>query len=245
LDQQKIADIAIGWLGFQNAESRKEKQADKKSRQAKINEAIEKVSPNQKQKDLGLKLGQYFVSKVDQIEGELNPFLHNAHINNFLIPDDYVVGMHIGDGSFGCEFRIIIPEPGESRRKRFEIVPLMKVIQSNDCRSLLEAYKYKFGGGKIEPGVSSSRFILRGTTESQNKILPLFDRYTMTETKQKQFNLYKTLVAKLVAKEHLRYEGFLAIVDLVYAMSELTPGERGVSKDEILEKGRKYFEKRR
>ena len=239
---EKVSDIAIAYLSYQNAESKKESTKKRQARQAKMKDKFNHVEPTQNELDLGIALGKFYTDQIEKIEQDHNLFLKNSGSTGFKIPEDYLIGMHIGDGSFGCEIRIVKKKPGKPGRNKYEIKPYMRVVQSNDCYSLLEAYITTFDQGRIENRSTSSRYRLVGAQPGREKIIPIFDKYFLPASKQAQYDYYKAIVDKVSKKDHLTYQGYTKIVDLVMGLSETTIGERGYTKEELLAKGKEYFE---
>lgn len=129
--KDKVAQIAIAYLARQNSEKYKESPAKLQERWNQIEANSIHIEATLEEKTIGYKLGQYFTFQIEQKYKEACESI----CRETSIPLDYFIGMHIGDGTFGCEIRIGT-QPG--RRRRYEIVPFMRVNQSNDSYDLLQ-----------------------------------------------------------------------------------------------------------
>jgi len=184
-----------------------------------------------------------FSKKIFYIEIEqLYTDVCNTLRNTSLIPNDYIVGMHIGDGTLGVE--IILPDPDErlrsGKRLKYEVRPFMRVNQSNDSIDLLRAYKNKFQAGKLEERTGDTRYKLVGARALIEKVFPILKSCALPRSKQRQLDLVEEICTKVASCEHLTWEGFLRIVDLKEELSLLTPGP-AFDKQNLIKNGKKYF----
>jgi len=196
--KEKVSQIAIAYLARQTSEKSKESAAKLKKRFRKIEEDCAQSTPEEKA--LGYKLGKYYCFQIEQkYKQEYESIRQETSL-----PSDYILGMHIGDGTLGCEIRIS-NSPG---RRRYEILPFMRVNQSNDSYGLLETYRNYFGTGTIEPRRSDSRYKLAGARVCKEKLIPIFEKYKLPKTKQLQYYFFREICEMVVNREHLTYDGF-------------------------------------
>lgn len=241
LKKENIKQIAIAYLARQTTEKYKEEQsypAKLALRFKEIELDCEHIQATPEEKALGYKLGKYFTFKIEQFYKDAC----NSIRNKSSIPNDSIVGMHIGDGTLGCER--ILPDPDarlrSGKRLRYEVRPFMRVNQSNDSIDLLQAYKNSFQAGTLEKRTGDTRYKLVGAKACSEKLIPILKSCSLPQTKQHQLNLFEEICTKGIACEHLTWDGFLRIVDWKEQLSLLTPGSP-LEKQNWIEKGKKYF----
>lgn len=236
--KEKIGNIAMIYLKNQNSQSLKYDTLKKQQREEQMNNKINNLNPAPNELDLGIKLGRYYLVDINREQEELNSDL----LSNKGIPNDYIIGMFLGDGWFQLSLSL------KGTNSKIKLVPAFCIVQSSDCKSLLDAFKRTFNNkGHIYPDSPARRayiYKLEGVKNNMNFILPLFDQYTLSSTKQKQYDLFKKVVKKAAEKQHLTSIGFNEIVDLCYDFSDLSQGQRQISREQMKDLGKQYFNRR-
>ena len=234
--KEKIGNIAMIYLKYHNAQSIKYNTIEKQRREVQMNEQFSSLNPTSDELSLGIKLGLYYLADINREQEELN----SALLSNKEIPNDYIIGMFLGDGWFYLYLKV--------STDKIRLTPSMSIIQSTDCISLLYAFKRTFNNKGNVAADSSAKtayvYRLEGIKNSIKFIIPLLDQYTLSSTKQKQYDLYKKVVIKANEKQHLTRGGFDEIVDLCYDFSDLSQGRRDISRDQMKELGKQYFDRK-
>jgi len=150
--------------------------------------------------------------------------------------------MFIGDGWFSIYIKI------DPVRPLLKIVVAFHIIQSTDCKKLLNAFKFTFGEKGVIAPDSAARtayvYKLEGIKNCLQYIIPLFDQYELPSTKQKQYSIFREVVFLLKDKKHLTPEGLDAILVLTYEFSSLSQGVRNLTIDQQRNLAVLYFRRR-
>jgi hypothetical protein len=203
-----------------------------------MNERIKKLNPLEKEIQLGIELGENYLGFIEAKQKALQVALRN----NYKLPNDYMIGMFIGDGWFYIYIKI------DLERNKLKIVVSMHIVQSTDCMDLLYAFQRTFGGkGFVHPDSPAKTdyvYRLEGVRNCLKYVVPLFDGYELSSTKQKQYSLFREVLMILKQRKHFTPDGLDKLIDLIYEFSSLSQGSRKLSKDQLKGLAKEYFKKR-
>lgn len=132
----------------------------------------------------------------------------------------YIAGFVDGEGSFHVAFQ-------ERKDLRFgwQAVPEFHVSQNFPSRKVLEGIRDTLQCGYIKANDAAGKadktlvYVVRDRKDLLQKIIPFFERYPLLSEKRNDFELFRKIVRRIEAGEHLKLEGFEQIVCLAYAMN--------------------------
>jgi hypothetical protein len=232
----QISFISMIYLKFKNAASFYKTETEKQRDIAEMNSYIDFLLPKPYEKKYGLILGKYFLSRIKLEQTALNTQLLDP---NFILPDDYIVGLHIGDGSF---------EVSKIYHQNYiEIRPTFNVAASSDCINVLYAFKNRFRVGSVKPTNSQRTgycYLYQGNRLVREVLIPLFDKYIFPKSKGIQFILWRKISDLLAEKKHLTPSGYKRFVALDYQLNKYHKKPYRRTKQEALEEGRRIFNNR-
>lgn len=173
----------------------------------------------------GLAFGKAMMANVHK---QLEPFTQT--LPTMEMSDDYVYGVHAGDGSFyvGLSWK-----PTE-KNHRLRCEPEWSI--SGNTKEYCQAFANKFSGntkpvdadGQIKASVSGIK--------KCKLIVKFFERAPwMPQYKQEQFQRWKKSIILLQNQEHFTEEGIIRLLDLTYGLAE--KGGRKYPKTKYLEWG--------
>jgi len=237
-DRDKIGLISCIWLMYHNAQSFKYSAAEREMRAGEMNDKITQLNPLQEELALGLDLGKSCLGLIEEKQKNHEITLEN----NLKLHNDYMVGMFIGDGWFFIYIKIDPDKP------KIKIVVALNIIQSTDCIQLLNAFQTTFDGKGAIVADSAKKaayvYKLEGVKNCVQYVIPLFNQYKFSSTKQKQYDLFREVVLLLNEKKHLTPEGLDKVIELAYKFSALSQGSRTVTIEEQKNLAALYFKKR-
>jgi hypothetical protein len=146
------------------------------------------------------------------------------------LSDDYVLGVHYGDGSL---YVSLTWKPTE-KIQRLRCEPEWAI--SGDNEAFCQLFENQFDGTtKPVDNKGQRKFALTGINKCL-KILPFFENASwMPEYKKEQFSRWKKSILLLKAQKHFTEEGIRELLDLTYGLAE--KGARIYTKDQYLEWG--------
>lgn len=234
--KEKVSSIAMIFLKYHNAQSYRYSLVEQEARNIQMYNTFKTLNCTDFEESLGVRLAQYYLVDINNEQAQLNNELTST---NYQLPNDYIIGMFLGDGWFSIYIK--------ASEKKIKVVPAFSIIQSSDCTSLLQAFKHTFDNkGFITPDSPTKTayvYKLEGIKNCLKYIIPLFDEYQLSSTKQKQYDLFKNILLKLQRKEHLTRTGFEDILDLAYEFSFTSQGTRKYTKEEHKAGAQFYFDK--
>jgi len=137
-----------------------------------------------------------------------------------VLTPDYVAGFIDGEGCFCVS---IHPHPTVRYGNRWLIAPSFQAYQHRENVGILEAIRDFFGLGHISakgPNSSVMTYSVYRREDQESVIIPFFDRYPLVSKKQDDFLKFREIVTLMQRKAHRTDEGFLAIVELAFAMNQ-------------------------
>lgn len=169
--------------------------------------------------------------------------LHDKHVSKLekALPTtvfslDYIRGTHFGDGGLTVA---LTWKPNKNNRLRSE--PEWTISGENKayCSAFINSFEGKGNVNKAGPGFH--KFRLTGIKNSLH-VINLFKEVWMPEYKKTQLATFSEAIGMLKAREHFTPEGIVALVNLVYDMSE--KGSRQYKKEDYIEWGLAWVAKR-
>ena len=133
---------------------------------------------------------------------------------------NYIAGFVDGEGSFHIAF-----QERNDLKFGWQAVPEFHISQNFPSRKVLEAIRETLQCGYIKANDAPSKsdktlvYVVRDRKDLLQKVIPLFERYPLQTEKQKDFEIFRTIVQMLEAGEHLKFEGFQKVVELAYLMN--------------------------
>ena len=142
---------------------------------------------------------------------------------------EYITGYVDGEGCFTVTFNI-----KAKALLGWELRPSFSVSQNEDRRQVLDIIKEYFGCGYIRRDYADKtvKFEVRDHHDLVRKVIPHFEKFPLLSSKQKDFELFKTICEMIDGEKHLRKDGYIAILNLAYTMNG--SGKRRRTKEEII-----------
>lgn len=137
-----------------------------------------------------------------------------------------------GEGCFSVSFH---GNPHVRRTRGWQVYPCFQVSQHRESRSILGALVPFFGTGSVrEKGPNSAVLVygVFGVKELERTMVPFFQSHPL-RVKQRDFELFASIVRMLRAQEHLSVAGFEQVARLAYAMNGRGK-QRSRSLDDVL-----------
>ena len=149
------------------------------------------------------------------------------------ITDEYFSGFVDGEGCFyvGFSKRVDLP-------LNWQIITEFQVSQNVSGKNILEAFKTRLGCGYIKlnhPGNPKDKswvFIVKNRNDLARSIIPFFKKYPPHSQKKYDFLVFKRVLTIIEKCEHLKFEGFKKIVEIVFSLKKTS--KRRYSKEELL-----------
>ena len=130
----------------------------------------------------------------------------------------YIVGFVDGEGCFSVSLK-----KQDDTRFGWVIDPVFHVTQDKEGAVVLEMLKRVFQCGRIIPKPGQEDTVLQYVVDSRRHlievIIPFFNKHKPI-IKQRDFEFFKEIVQSLQKGEHKNPEGFMKLVEKVYAMSK-------------------------
>lgn len=170
---------------------------------------------------------------IDKINRTMDAFYQT--LPTLPLTDDYVLGVHFGDGSFyvALSWKPITSKDG-TKKPRLRCEPEWSI--SGDDEVYAQAFVNRFNGRIVNVDqAGQKKFALTGQKKCVT-ILPLFESAPWMPTyKKEQFDRWKEALVLLNRQEHFTEEGLKKLLDLTYGLAE--KGGRKWSKEQYLDWG--------
>jgi hypothetical protein len=126
-----------------------------------------------------------------------------------MLSPEYISGFCDGEASFS----VTVSPRGSS----WEIRPSFSVSQNEASRAVLYKLRQFFGCGYIRPSKSDNtyKYEVRSLAELRGKIIPHFKKYSLHTEKQKNFEIFVTIIQLMSNGKHLTKDGLHEIVKLL------------------------------
>ena len=163
-------------------------------------------------------------------EIEKNLAVYTKELVKINLSDDYVLGVHYGDGSF----YVTLSWKLTSKNHRFRCVPEWAI--SGDDENYCKAFANRFNGRTVLVDAKGQRkFVLSGV-EKCVLVLDFFEKaLEMSAYKLLQYKRWKESILLIRNQEHFTEQGIRKLLDLTYGLAE--KGKRPYSKEQYLEWG--------
>ena len=128
----------------------------------------------------------------------------------------FLAGFIEGEGSF-C---VSIKKHPHSRFG-YLVDPEFFIYQHEKGRRLLELAKTIFTTGRIYPKPGNEKVLVFAIDNRRSiieKVIPFLDKYLIVTAKQKEYELFKNVIASLENKEHLKKDGLVKIIQTAYRL---------------------------
>ena len=146
----------------------------------------------------------------------------------------FVSGFVDGEGTF-CVSIAKLPTTSLQKGWKWIFNPLFQVYQHEDNLWFLEFLRDEvFKTGRIHRKSSPNQvftFSIENRKTLQEKVVPFFRKYRLA-TKDKDFQIWSSVINSIYNKEHLKEKGFRKIVDIVFTMNK-NGKQRKYSKQDI------------
>ena len=141
----------------------------------------------------------------------------------------YISGYVDGEGCFTVSI-----SPRTTLRVGWEVRPSLSVSQNGDRSEVLLDIQRYFECGAIRPDRSDRtlKWEIRSLLPLCEVVIPHFERYPMLSGKQRDFEPFADICARMVRRAHCDPEGLCEIVRLANAMNP--SGKRGYTQEQIL-----------
>lgn len=132
----------------------------------------------------------------------------------------YIVGFTEGEGTF----HIAIYFDKESKYN-LKIIPEFHINQSYLRIETLKAIQNYFNCGYIKPNHQKNPkdvtyvLVVRNKNDLTRRIIPFFRKYSLISKKQKDFQIFSTIVEMMIAEKHKESSGIEKIIKLAYSMN--------------------------
>ena len=133
----------------------------------------------------------------------------------------WISGFTDGEGCFSVS---VIKN--KTTRTGKQIFPEFVITQGEKSLSALKIIKKFFGCGNIfenkrydNHNENLYRYCIRSTTDLNSTIIPFFEKFSLKTNKQKDFEMFKKVIKKMLNKEHLTKKGWNEIVNLASKMN--------------------------
>ncbi len=146
----------------------------------------------------------------------------------------YLLGIIDAEACFNVSLKQL-----STARFGWVIDPVFTVTQHKNNRIVLELLRRTLNCGRIIEKYGQKDllvFVIDNRRQLREKLIPFLTKYKPI-IKQKDFELFKTIVLKLEEKQHQSFEGFKQIIDLVFQMN-LQGKQRRYSKRFVLKTAR-------
>jgi hypothetical protein len=235
--KEKICSAAAVFLTYQMVNESKRATAGRKLKAESWYKQITLSNDELKQ---SLILGKSLLEKIEAEENFLRQLLTgaivvNGRVRQLKLSIAYLVGFYIGDGSF--QIWITLPNP----YKKLSITPCFTLVEGTYGADILKGVMLTLGEGSISTyQVEASRYKLDGWRRCSEIIIPMFKKYWLPATRQKQFNTFVTVCTMGTNRRHLTRSGLIEMVNLCWDMNY--DSNRTLSKEAFLENAKIYFD---
>jgi hypothetical protein len=149
------------------------------------------------------------------------------------VSDEYLAGFTDGEGCFYVGFgkRNDLP-------LKWQVITEFHVSQNPGGKNLLEMFSKRLNCGYLKPNHAKSLkdkswvLIVKDRNDLIKKVIPFFKENPLITTKQKDFEIFAKALKIIETGKHLRKEGLIEIVNLVFSNQRLT--NKRYSKEMIL-----------
>src|SRR3989339_1829293 len=141
----------------------------------------------------------------------------------------YLSGFADGEGSFNVSLR-----QRPDHRLKWQVVLTFNVAQ-RDVTNLLLLQKHLQCGRLQRRSDGVHYFVVTNYVELVEKVIPFFERFPFqSESKTKNFALFKQIAAIVYSGEHLARKGFMRIVELREKLNEGKGRKRKYEKQDVM-----------
>jgi hypothetical protein len=236
----QIANLVMIWLTYQNSSEQKKTNTNKSKRKP-IKDFYDHIGATQNDINTSILIGQKLIEEIDKEEQTLCEALDNIKTSNLIIPKDYIVGFHIGDGSLQVGIDFI---EKEDKPLKIKINPYWTLVECSKGLSLLRGIRRHFKEGSVRSEIEAVRYKVQSWEGCERTIIPILKEFenSLPKYRKEQFEKFYKAFNMCKDKNHLTsFDKLEALIDLVWDMNR--EGElRRSTKEQMLEKAKRYFE---
>lgn len=133
----------------------------------------------------------------------------------------WIVGFTDGEGCFSVSLI-----KNKTTKSGWQIFPEFVVTQGEKSLAALEIFQEFFGTGKIfvnkrydNHTENLYRFCIRSVQELNETIIPFFKRNSLKTAKQKDFEIFASIIQDMIDRKHLSESGMQAIAKKIEQMN--------------------------
>ncbi len=132
----------------------------------------------------------------------------------------YVAGFVDGEGSFH-----VAVQRSRFTRVGLQVIPEFHVSQNPERAEVLEWIREVLGCGYIKtnhPGSLRDRsvvLVVRNRRDLVERVVPFFERFPLRSSKQREFQVFATIIRSMERGEHLTKKGMTQILQQAFAMN--------------------------
>ena len=149
------------------------------------------------------------------------------------ISNEYFSGFVDGEGCFYVGF---------SKRNdlplKWQVITEFHLSQNAGGKNILEAFQQRLGCGYIKPNHPKSKrdkswvLIVKDRNDLNKQLVPFFKKFPPHSQKNQDLEIFVSVLDVINKKEHLTFEGFKKIVNIVFESSRST--NKRYSKKDLL-----------
>ncbi len=127
----------------------------------------------------------------------------------------YLAGFADGEGSFNVSLR-----RKDDHTLGWQIVATFNVSQRD--KTVLTLYKRHLGCGRLQPRKDGVwYYVVQNPTALHVRVIPFFRQFSfLSETKKRNFSIFRTIVSMMTANEHTSPEGLRRIMEIREKLNE-------------------------
>src|SRR5436190_22593225 len=126
--------------------------------------------------------------------------------------DGYISGYVDGEGTFSISVQI-----NPSCKAGMQLIPEFHVSQNRDRCEVLEIIRERLGCGIIKSNGRKGDVLVLSVRKHRDlldKVIPFFEKSPLLSSKQKEFEVFASIVKRMAAREHQSKEGLRDLLSL-------------------------------
>jgi len=126
--------------------------------------------------------------------------------------DGYISGYVDGEGTFSISVQI-----NPSCKAGMQLIPEFHVSQNRERCEVLEIIRERLGCGKIKSNGRKGDVLVLSVRKHRDlleKVIPFFEKSPLLSSKQKEFEVFASIVKRMAAREHQSKEGLRDLLSL-------------------------------
>lgn len=126
--------------------------------------------------------------------------------------DGYISGYVDGEGTFSISVQV-----NPSCKAGIQLIPEFHVSQNRDRCEVLEIIRERLGCGKIKSNGRKGDVLVLSVRKHRDlleKVIPFFEESPLLSSKQKEFEVFASIVKRMASREHRSKEGLRDLLSL-------------------------------